>query len=151
MDELKLGEEIRRRVDGALASGHPILLAAVDAQGRPRLSFRGSLQAFSDDQLGFWARNPEGATLDAIRANPNVALIYRAPADRVILQFTGRARIAADPDERARVYASAPDVEQRADPEMKGLGVIIDLDAVEGILGLDAQGQRRRVSLARAG
>jgi hypothetical protein len=148
-EPLKLTDEIVRHVNGALAAGHPILLAAVDAEGRPRLSFRGSIQAYSQDQLGFWARNAEGSTLQAIAANPHVALMYRSPAERVTLQFAGRARAAADPAERERVYESAPELERRADPEKKGLGVIIDLDRVDGVLGLDAQGRPRRVSLAR--
>ena len=103
---------------------------------------------FSGDQLGFWARNAEGSTLEAIGANPHVALMYRHPAQRVFLQFSGRARI-AKVAERDKVYESAPEVERRSDPERKGVGVIIDLDKVEGILGFDEAGQRRGVSLRR--
>ena len=60
----------------------------------------------------------------------------------------GRARI-AEGAERDRVYESAPEFEQRADPERKGVGVIVDLDRVEGMLGLDDQGQRRGVRMRR--
>jgi hypothetical protein len=74
--------------------------------------------------------------------------MYRAPAQRVMLQFAGRARL-ADPAERDRVYDLAPEFEQRADAERKGTGVIIDLDKVEGILGLDADGNRRPVRMTR--
>ena len=146
---IQLTDEIRRHVNGALAAGAPMILAVVAEGGRPRLSFRGSTQVFSDDQLGFWARNAEGETLAAIRANPNVAFMYRAPPARTTLQFTGRARIAQGP-ERDLVYESAPEFEQRADPERKGVGVIVDLDRVEGMLGLDQQGQRRAVRMVRA-
>jgi hypothetical protein len=51
-----------------------------------------------------------------------------------VLQFHGRARIAADEAERSRVFDSAPEREQAADPDRKGAAVIIDLDRVEGVL-----------------
>ncbi|HEY2358834.1 MAG TPA: pyridoxamine 5'-phosphate oxidase family protein [Phenylobacterium sp.] len=145
---IELTDEIREHVNGALLAGHPMILASVDAAGKPRLSFRGSTQVFSVDQLGFWARNAEGSTMEAIAANPNVALMYRDPAQRVILQFTGRARV-VEGAERDQVYDQAPEFEQKADPDKKGVGVVIDLDKVEGILGLDAEGQRRGVRLQR--
>ncbi len=53
---LKLTDEIKATVNSALESGSPILVAAVTAEGRPVLSFRGSLQVYSDTQLGFWLR-----------------------------------------------------------------------------------------------
>jgi hypothetical protein len=148
MSDIDLPEEIRAHVNGALAAGNPILLAVVDEAGRPRLSFRGSTQVHSKDQLGFWARNAEGQTLTAIAHNPHVALMYRHPGQRVFLQFSGRARL-AEGAERDAVYDNAPEVERKADAEKKGVGVVIDLDKVEGLLGLDAEGQRRFVSLRR--
>jgi hypothetical protein len=68
---LALTDEIKALVDNALANGSPLLLAAVGPDGKPVASFCGSVQTYSDDQLGLWARN----TLDAIRANPNVVLV----------------------------------------------------------------------------
>jgi len=146
---LTLPDEIRERVNGALMAHTPMLMAAVDAAGRPRLSYRGSVQVFGDDQLSFWARNAAGETLAAITQNPNVAFMYRDPAARVMLQFAGRARVVAGLAERDRVYDSAPEFERNADPERKGEGVVVDLDSVEGVLGLDEPGQRRLVRLAR--
>jgi hypothetical protein len=145
---IELGDEIRGHVNGALMGGHPMIMASVDADGRPKLSFRGSIQVFSADQLGFWARNAEGTTAGAIRANPHVALMFRNPAGPVILQFYGQARV-AEGAERDRVFDLAPEIERKADPEKKGLGMIVDLDRVEGLLGLDAEGGRRFVRMAR--
>ena len=95
MPAIDLGEEIRDHINGALVSGNPVIMASVDAEGRPRLSFRGSTQVVGKDQLGVWMRNAEGSTLTSIRQNPHVALMYRHPAQRVILQFAGRARVGA--------------------------------------------------------
>src|SRR5215472_9513106 len=107
-----LDDEVKGLINAATVAGAPMILASVDAEGRPRLTFRGSLQAFSADQIGFWARNAEGATMENIAGNPNVAMVYRNPQTRVILQLAGRARIAEGAD-RDRVYDNAPDFEQR--------------------------------------
>jgi pyridoxine/pyridoxamine 5'-phosphate oxidase len=145
---LVLDDELKGIVNGALESHTPMVLASVDAEGRPRLTFRGSVQTFSDDQVGFWARNPEGGTMDNIAANPHVAMMMRNPETRVMLQLIGRAR-RVEGAERDRVYANAPEFEQRADAEKKGAAVIVDLDKVEGFLGMSADGQRRFVRLQR--
>src|SRR5712692_2163011 len=104
---LRLTPELHSKINNALAEGHPLVLAVVDATGQPLLSFRGSLQTYSDTQLGFWLRNPQGNTLESIRNNAKVALIYRS-ATTPLLQFHGRARIATDERERERVFAAAP-------------------------------------------
>ena len=146
---IDLNDELKGVINGALEAGTPMIVATVDAQGRPRMSFRGSIQTFSDDQVGFWARNREGSTLESIGGNPHVAMMYRSPATRVVLQLAGRARIAIDPADVAKVYDSAPEFERKADPERKGTGVIVDLDKVEGFLGVAADGTRRFVRMAR--
>lgn len=92
---LTLTQEIKDLVNGSLESGNPILLAAVDRESRPVLSFRGSTIVHADDQLGLWVRNVQGGTIEAIGHNPHVALMYRS-ATVPLLKFEGRARIAAD-------------------------------------------------------
>jgi hypothetical protein len=136
---LRLTPELHSKINNALAEGHPLVLAAVDASGQPLLSFRGSLQTYSDTQLGFWLRNTQGNTLEAICNNPKVALIYRSAATP-LLQFHGRARIVIDAAERERVFTAAPEVERKADPDRKGLAIIIDLIRIEGVLGLGRDG-----------
>jgi len=145
---IELTEEVRELVNGALASGTPMVVATVDAEGRPRLTFRGSIAVFGPDQLGFWARHAEGSTMDNLAANPNVALIFRNPATRAMLSFAGRARLASGA-ERDRVYANAPEIEQKADADKKGAGVVIDLDRAEGLLGFDADGKPRFFRMTR--
>jgi pyridoxine/pyridoxamine 5'-phosphate oxidase len=143
-----LDDELKGIINGALSEHTPMVLASVDVEGRPRLTFRGSIQTFSDDQIGFWARNPGGGTMDNIAANPHVSMIMRNPETRVVLQLSGRAR-RVEGAERDQVYANAPEFEQRADAEKKGAAVIVDLDRVEGFLGIAPDGQRRFVRLSR--
>jgi predicted pyridoxine 5'-phosphate oxidase superfamily flavin-nucleotide-binding protein len=145
---LVLDDELKAIINGALSERTPMVLASVDADGRPRLTFRGSVQTCSDDQVGFWARNPGGGTMDNIGANPNVSMIMRNPDTRVVLQLVGRAH-RVEGAEREQVYANAPEIEQRGDPEKKGAGVIVDLDRVEGFLGMEPDGKPRFVRLSR--
>jgi len=134
-----LTAEISALVTGALDTGNVLLLAAVDQDRRPLLSFRGSTAVFSGTQLSFWARNGSGGTLAAIKENPHVALMYRSPSVP-LLQFIGRARITDDPEERDRVFALAHEKERASDPERKGRAVIVDLDEVKGVLGFTKDG-----------
>jgi hypothetical protein len=139
MSSLVLTQEIKDLVNGSLESGNPILLAAVDAQNHPVLSFRGSTTVHSDDQLGLWARNATGGTIEAIKHNPNVALMYRS-ATIPLLKFEGRARVVTDAAERDAVFNAAPQREKDGDPERKGTAIIVDLDSVFGVLGFSKEG-----------
>ncbi len=147
---LKLTAEIKATVNSALESGSPILLAAVGPEAKPLLSFRGSIQAYSDTQLGFWLRGTQGRTIAAIRQNPNVALMYRSAQSRGMYQFQGRARIATSEEVRKRVFEAAPELEQKADPERKGLAIIIDLDRVDGFAGFGPDGPFGFVKMSQA-
>jgi hypothetical protein len=131
--------EIAALIAGAIDSGAVMLLAAVDADLKPVLSFRGSTVVFSDDQLSVWARNAEGGTISAIQQNPNVAMVYRS-ATVPVLNFIGRARITEDAAERDRAFSLAHEKERKADPDRKGRAIIIDLDAVRGVLGFNQDG-----------
>ena len=73
-----LTPEIKELVNNGLASGNPLLLAAVTSDSKPLLSFRGSTQVYSDGQLGLWIRKASGGTIEAIKGNPQVAMMYRS-------------------------------------------------------------------------
>ncbi|HZU75548.1 MAG TPA: pyridoxamine 5'-phosphate oxidase family protein, partial [Dehalococcoidia bacterium] len=104
----------------------------VDEEGQPRLSFSGSTQVYSEDQLAIWVRNPEGGLQRAIAKNPRVTLLFRSTEPRRMAIFYGRGHIESSEDVRRRVYEGAPQPEQNADRERKGLALIIDLDRVNG-------------------
>jgi len=142
--EVKLSDEIKEAVNGALANGTPIVVSYVDENGQPNLSFRGSTQGFSDDQLAIWVRNPEGGLLRALDKNPRMSLLYRDPKTRHTYNFQGRAWIDDDAAVRQRVYDSSPEVERNADRQMRGMSIVIDLDRVTGFgFGVRVNMQRR--------
>jgi hypothetical protein len=148
--EIKLTPTIKTFVTQALAEKHPMLIAHTDESGQPVLSFRGSTQAFSDDQLAIWVRNAGGGFIKAIQKNPKVALMYRNEDSKATYQFQGRARVATDDATRDKVYATMTQVERDHDYAHTGVAVIIDLDMVQGQAGLSPNGPIEPVRMVRA-
>ncbi len=146
---LVLPESLQRRIDNALVERHPMLVAHVDAQGQPILSFRGSVQVHGDDQLALWVRNADGGFIQAIRANPRIALMYRDEEAKATYQFQGRARVTEAPAERERIFQRAPAAERAHDFAKLGAAVVVDLDRVEGYAGLGPQGQVDGIRMLR--
>lgn len=146
---LKLTEEMKKLVDNALATRHPMIVAYADAAGQPILSFRGSTQAFSDDQLAIWVRNSDGSFLKAIAKNPRVALMYRDEDTKATYQFQGRARVSTDQAVRQRIYAKMAEAERNHDPARTGVALLIELDRVEGWAGMSPNGPVDKVRMLR--
>lgn len=132
---LRLSPALQQLINSAFDRGHPLSLAYVDGQGRPELSFRGSLQTHGESALAIWVRNPEGGLLKAIRlGHVHLVAIYgEVSAQRSFLTFRGRGRIDDSPAQRQRVYSAAPARERDRDPQQRGVPLIIELDSVEGI------------------
>ena len=131
-NELRISTEVTEAVNNALATMNPILLSYVDASGQPHLSFRGTTQVYSDDQLALWARDAHGGLPSALPNNPKVALLYRNPETRSMYVFSGRGRVESADDVRTHVFDASPEREQQADPDRKGVAIIVDLDTIEG-------------------
>ena len=127
---IKLDESIRDRVRRAIDDLVPITVSYIETTGKPHIAFYGSTHVHGDAQLALWVRNPQGALPRTIAAHPNVACIYGNIKERVYITFVGRARIAADPAERDRVYSEMHPIEQKFDAERKGVAIVIDLDRV---------------------
>jgi Pyridoxamine 5'-phosphate oxidase len=147
--ELKLSPELKVLVNNALVTRHPMLMAYVNDSGQPVLSFRGSTQTFSDDQLAVWVRNADGNLLKSVAKNPKVAFMYRNEDTKETFQFQGRAWVATGEAERRKVYDNAPPVERAHDFARTGVALIVDLDLVEGWFGLTPDGPIGRVRMLR--
>lgn len=133
--EMKLSDALKRTVNTALERGRMIAVGYVSADNRPELSFRGSVQAYSDTQLAIWARNPEGGLVKAMDRNPNLTLLYGefTPQSKAFVTFRGRGHLDASEAVRRKVYDSSPEAERNLDKERKGVALIIDLERVDGI------------------
>jgi hypothetical protein len=129
---LAISDDLAEKINHALVNSLPMVVAYVNGSNQARLSFRGSTQVHSADQLAIWVRDPEGGLLGAIPSNPNLTLMYRDPATRTTIFFYGRGHVADDSATRDNVYTSSPEQEQKADPDKKGKALIVDLDLIQG-------------------
>lgn len=130
---IELSEQVVSDINGSLMSGHPVLFCAVTPEGLPTVSFRGTAQVLSPDQLAFWVRKPAASTLvRSIAERPTVIAVYSNMSERRFYQFTGRARVVNDEPTRTKVYDSSPPYEQQQDPGRAGAAVVLDLDIARG-------------------
>src|SRR5438105_1468799 len=128
----RIPDFVKGIVNSALANNTPMIVAYTDEKGAPNLSLRGSTQIYSDTQLSIWVRHANGGMANALRNNPNMALMYRDPPARATLTFQGRGHFVDDEDVRTRVFDLAPEVEQKHDPNRIGAALIIDVDRLQG-------------------
>jgi len=146
LNELKLTPALKETVNTALERGRMLSVAYVSPEGKPEISFRGSLQAYSDTQLAIWVRNPESGIIKAVRAgHAHIAILYGelTPQSKAFITFHGRGRIDNADATRRAVYGNAPKLEQDLDKEQKGTPMIIDLDSVDGFFGGNMLQMRR--------
>jgi len=146
LTELKLSPALKETVNTALARARMMSVAYVSPEGRPELSFRGSVQAYSDTQLAIWVRNPAGGILGAVASgHPHIALLYGelGAESKAFVTFRGRARVDSSEPVRRKVYEDSPEAERNLDRDRKGVALIIDLDSVDGIFGGSVLKMRR--------
>lgn len=127
---IKLTDQMRKFIGSALADQLPLIASSVDDQGQPTISFYGSAQVHSSDQLAIWVRNPEAGLLNRIPSNPRMAFLYRNPIEKLSWQFYGQARVLEAGEESQHVYEHSPEPERNRDPEKLGCAVVIDIERV---------------------
>ena len=76
---LALTDEHKRLLDESLSNGTPVLVVYVDDGGRPRLSYRATVQVLGPDRIGMWIRDPNGGLLRALPAEVRVSAWQRGP------------------------------------------------------------------------
>lgn len=129
---IKLSDDLKKRFVNALTDGVAMVVGYVDRNGDPHVSPYGSLHASGDGQLALWVRNPDGDLIHGIARNANVAVFYAQLSSRTFVRMRGRARVANDAAERAKVFEGMHPFEQRGDPERKGVAIVIELDSAAG-------------------
>jgi SnoaL-like domain len=129
---LRLTDEIRNAVNGALDNQTPMMIAYRDDTDEIHLSFRGTIQAYSDTSLALWAREPSGGLPRNVAARPKVTLFYHDPATRTSYTFYGRARLEDELAARTTIFENSHPREQQMDFRRRGVAIVVDLDKVEG-------------------
>jgi hypothetical protein len=122
---------VMRRVNTALADDIPLTVGYTDEDGRPSLSLRGSVMAYSPTQLAIWART-KGGIVKALEKNPYVSMLYRENPTRSTLIFEGKARVLPESDEAYRIHDATPEVERNHLSRETGAAIIIEVENVDG-------------------
>ena len=136
---------LKTELDRALESGWPMSLSYIDEDGHPELTFEGSTQVLSSNQLALWAPIPDAELPRGIAKHPEVTLVYFNTRDHRYFSFRGRARL--DPSVNDEIFSNLPYYEMTYDPEGRGVAIVIDVDSVRGshkFGGRDEDGAHRR-------
>ncbi|MEX2238691.1 MAG: pyridoxamine 5'-phosphate oxidase family protein [Dehalococcoidia bacterium] len=124
-----LTQQMKEAITSVPTDKTPCLIGTVSADGWPNISYRGSVAVYSDDSLSFWNRQRKD-TVANVEAHPQVVIFYTNRERMAQWRFLGRARVVDDPVERERILSITPQVELDADPELKGVGVIVELERI---------------------
>ena len=122
---IHMTEEMRNLVDNNMANGTPCILATASKSGEPHMSYRGSVMVFDDESLAYWDRSRRHVSLQHLTENPQVAVLFRHPQQRVVWQFVGEATIHQSGAVREQVMARVVQAELDRDPERQGAAVVI--------------------------
>ncbi len=128
---LEIDDETRAVISGAFESGNYFTVAYNGDDGWPRVSRRGSTQAFGPQQLAIWVRKRDEGLTKAIASRPELTLFYLNIAGHQLYTFFGRGEVSTDPEINRLVYENAPEREQAQDPDRAGIAVIVELDRIE--------------------
>jgi hypothetical protein len=131
-DGIELGSDIAEFVNTAFERGEPLILGYISPDGRPSISYRGTIQTYGTDALALWARNPNGGLPKAIATNAAVSVLGNEKATRAHYVFEGRARIVTDSRTRDEVFNRSAEFERDLDAGKRGIAIIIELDSVHG-------------------
>lgn len=127
---IQLTDEMRDKLDHALENSTPCLFAVVGADGYPSMSFRGSMMVLDAEHLAYWDRALRGA-LASTKQNPKISVMFREPGTRITWRFYGDVVAQhADGPIREQVMARTPQRELDADPDRKGVAVVIQVQRV---------------------
>lgn len=127
-----IDDQLTALIDGALDARNPFVVAYVDKTEQARLSFRGSVQGFSSDQLAIWIREAHGGLVTALSNNPRISMMYRDKERRITYLFYGRARVENDPIISKAIFEKSPKRERDKDPDMNGVAIVVDIDEIQG-------------------
>jgi len=129
---IELTDDMKEQVNNALENGVPCLIATAGKDGTPDVAIRGSTMIYDIDHLAYWERSL-GETLGNLRENPGIVVMFRNPATRATWRFYGKAELheqGKSDDMRNKIMGRVIERELNADPERKGVGVLITVDRV---------------------
>lgn len=126
---IDLTDQMSDAINNARTEDTPVVVASVDENGVPDLVFKGSTMVFDKQHLAYWERSL-GQTLANLEKNPHVTFLYRSATRKLAWKIFGTAEIHRNDDIRQQIMDRTIKVELDADPERKGVGILIAVDKV---------------------
>ena len=130
---IELPEDIRDALARSGGEGRPMVVSFRDSDGHEHPTYRGSTHIHGPGQLALWVRNPAGGLPRAVAADGALTVVYRNQETGEFYRLQGVARLDPDPAVCDRVYADSPPHEQAADPDRRGVAMIVDIVRLAGI------------------
>jgi predicted pyridoxine 5'-phosphate oxidase superfamily flavin-nucleotide-binding protein len=140
---MAFSQQVRDLIFNAHIDNCVCMLATVGDDG-PNVGPKGSMIVLDDDHLAYWER-AKRASLDNLRANPKVVVVYSnkalAEAGELnhpggILRFYGTAEIHERGEYRDRIRTLLQEREINHDGAEEGFAVVIKLDKAENLRGI---------------
>jgi len=113
-------DEMKERVNSAFRDKKFCLLATVSKDGRPSVSFRGSMFVWDDEHLALWERSRLSGA-EHMEENPNVVVLCADLSTRVGWRFIGQATLYKEGEMRQEIMDRTDKAELDRDPERKGV------------------------------
>ena len=136
----KIPAQLHQHINDALYPDTP-LVGTVDADGYPRISYRGSTCVFDDDTIAFWDRGTGGVP-KSIDDGAKVAVLFQKPELRESLlpmagtaRFYGIASVYYDGPIREQVWEKILEEERERDPDKNGFAVLVRVERAEDLVG----------------
>ena len=131
---IDLTDEMKERLDTALADGYSCLVGTASKDGEPQISPKGSVMVFDRESLAYWERSKRSA-LDNVAENPHVVIYFNNQAERVRWRFHGKAIVYEDGPIRQEVMDRCVQAELDRDPDRLGVAVLVKVDRITELSG----------------
>jgi len=126
---IQLTDEMRERINNSLTEGNPVMVATASGSGMPDLVYKGSMMVFDTEHLAYWER-ALGTTLQNLKENPQVCVMYRNAPTRTFWKMFGTVELHESGETREAVMGRTIQLELDRDAERKGVAVVIRVDRV---------------------
>ena len=126
---IEFTDEMRGLITSALDDRLFCVVGTASKDGVPNISLKGSVAVYDSETLSYWER-VKGTALANVVENPNIVIFYRNPGERINWRFHGTATVYESGDVRDKVRNITPQAELDRDPELKGVAVLVKVDAI---------------------
>ncbi|MDA0768993.1 MAG: hypothetical protein BZY79_00610 [SAR202 cluster bacterium Casp-Chloro-G4] len=126
---IEFTDEMRELITSALVDRLFCAVGTASKNGVPNISLKGSVAVYDNETLAYWER-VKGSALANVVENPNIVIFYRNPDKRINWRFHGTATVHESGDIWEKVHVITPQGELDRDPELKGVAVLVKVDAI---------------------